>query len=95
MCSVPVVIPCYEPDERLTELLKELCRAGIRPIVLVNDGSSPEYDACFEEAFRIIRPSGGILLSHAVNQGKGRSLKDAFRYILQQMPGSRMHNRRF
>ena len=70
MCSVPVVIPCYEPDERLTELLKELCRAGIRPIVLVNDGSSPEYDACFEEAFRIIRPSGGILLSHAVNQGK-------------------------
>jgi glycosyltransferase involved in cell wall biosynthesis len=86
MYSVPVVIPCYEPDERLTELLEELCRAGIRPVILVNDGSGPEYDACFENALRIIRPSGGVLLSHAVNQGKGRSLKDAFRYILQQMP---------
>ena len=41
--AVPVIIPSLEPDERLPLLLGQMKEAGIENIVLVDDGSGPEY----------------------------------------------------
>lgn len=83
MSKISVVIPAYEPDERLIELLNALDQKDIGPIYIVNDGSGPQYDPVFEKATEIIEKSGGKLLRHEINRGKGRALKTAFSYILE------------
>lgn len=83
MCKVSVVIPAYEPDVRLLELLKALDLNKIGPVYVINDGSDSSYDSIFESASEIIEKSGGKLLVHEKNQGKGRALKTAFSYILE------------
>ena len=48
MKSSVILIPSYEPDELLINTIKELREADF-PILLVNDGSSEEYDRIFNE----------------------------------------------
>lgn len=48
----------------------------------INDGSGTEYDNIFELVAGIIIRLGGVVLKHDVNRGKGRALKIAFHYIL-------------
>lgn len=75
-----IIIPSYEPDEKLLKLLKNLTDLNIKRIILVNDGSSPKYDSFFN----IARDRYNcIVLTHPENKGKGRALKTAFKYILQ------------
>jgi len=83
---IPVVIPSYEPDERFPALLQALNTAGIGPVVVVDDGSGVEYQSFFEKAQELIKESGGVVLHHEVNRGKGRGLKTAFQYILENYP---------
>lgn len=78
---IPVVIPAYEPDDNLTRFCRDLHKSGFKNIIVVNDGSSTDYDALFHEAAEV---EGCTVLRHAVNQGKGRALKTAFNYILNQ-----------
>lgn len=80
---IPIVIPSYEPDEKLIRLLGELRDAGFANIVLVDDGSGPAYGHFFEEAEKVY---GCRVLQHAVNQGKGRALKTAFNFCLKEFP---------
>ena len=47
---VPIVIPSYEPDERLITLLNDFVREDMGPVIIVNDGSGTEYDEIFEKA---------------------------------------------
>lgn len=79
--EVPIIIPSYEPDEKLLKLLKELKEAGFQNIVLVDDGSGEAYARFFEQAQS---GYGCKVLRHAINQGKGRALKTAFNYCLQE-----------
>lgn len=80
---VPIVIPAYEPDEKLTRLLEHLKTEGFTQIVVVNDGSEgPGYRAIFEKA----QEMGCTVLHHAVNQGKGRALKTAFNHCILAYP---------
>lgn len=76
---IPLIIPCYEPDDRLISLLQALADNGFNNIVLVNDGSSSEYDHYFSDAQNIYNCT---ILNHVENLGKGRALKDAFNYCL-------------
>ena len=79
--TIPIIIPAYEPDARLLGLIDELNKSGIGPVIVVNDGSEgAEYKEIFEDASR----RGARLLTHAVNMGKGRALKDAFNYCLNE-----------
>lgn len=82
MNLVPIIIPAYEPDNRLIELLKKLDETNIGPILIVNDGSGSKYDCIFEKASRIINRLDGKILTHEINRGKGRALKTAFEYTL-------------
>jgi len=83
---VPIVIPSYEPDERLIALLHDLDAKEMGPVIIVNDGSSEEYDPIFREVESIITKRGGKYISYRPNRGKGRALKTAFSYISGNMP---------
>ena len=82
----PIVIPAYEPDERLLQLLETLRTADLAPVVIVDDGSGSKYKEIFERAQAYVQASGGAVLTHEVNRGKGRALKTAFGYILKEYP---------
>ena len=78
---IPIVIPAYEPDDKLIGLMDNLVSAGFSPIVVVNDGSDREtYGHIFDE----VKNRGAIVLEHEVNRGKGRALKTAFEYCLNE-----------
>ena len=83
---IPIVIPSYEPDERFPAILEDLKQAGMGPVVVVDDGSGEEYQDFFTKAEELVKPLGGVVLHHEVNKGKGRGLKTAFSYILENMP---------
>ncbi len=83
---VPIVIPSYEPDERLIALLHDLDEKKMGPVIIVNDGSSEEYDPVFAEAEAIISRLDGRFISYRPNRGKGRALKTAFEYISENFP---------
>lgn len=79
--DIPVIIPAYEPDEKLIVLLEDLKDSGIKNIVVVDDGSGASYGKLFERAGKI---DGCRVLHHSVNLGKGRALKTAFNYCLME-----------
>ncbi len=74
-----VVVPAYQPDEKLLELIRELRR--LRPfqlIIVVNDGSSPKL----RDLFARLQHSQVEVLHHSQNMGKGQALKTAFQHYL-------------
>lgn len=81
--KVPIIIPAYEPDEKMVALVENLKSAGFTEIVVVDDGSQGEG---YQELFRKVQSMGCVVLHHAVNQGKGRALKTAFNYCLYFYP---------
>ncbi len=82
---IPVIIPSYEPDNRLCELAKSLKDYPYGPVILVNDGSAESYDSFFEETLSYLGERC-VYLKHSENQGKGAALKTAFSYVLESMP---------
>ena len=79
----PVIIPAYQPGPELEPLVKALLSDGQTEVIIVDDGSSPDRAGIFS-ALRVIPRVH--LLSHAVNLGKGKSLKTAFEYFLTRFP---------
>ena len=80
--TIPVVVPAYEPDEKLIAMMDELVQANFAPGVVVDDGSGSDY----EHLFNAVKEKGAIVLPHAVNMGKGRALKTAFNFCLNEYP---------
>lgn len=78
--EIPVIIPSYEPDEKLITLLRALQEAGVRHVVVVDDGSGEAYEPLFAQAEAM---EHCVVLHHAVNLGKGRALKTAFNHCLR------------
>lgn len=81
--QVSIIIPSLSPDDKLLSLLGDLREAGFSHIVVVNDGSTADYNRYFTAARD---EYGCTVLTHAVNQGKGRALKTAFNYLLAECP---------
>ena len=73
------LIPAYEPDEKIKKLAYELTEKGF-DIVVVDDGSGPDYAELFEELSQ-----KATVLTHAVNRGKGAALKTGLSYINKYM----------
>ncbi|XEC94007.1 GtrA family protein [Paenibacillus tarimensis] len=74
---VTVLIPAYEPDQRLLSLISDLKAACSALIVLVDDGSGE----AFRDIFNSAREAGCTVLTHTTNLGKGRALKTGFSYL--------------
>ncbi|MDR7276274.1 bifunctional glycosyltransferase family 2/GtrA family protein [Catenuloplanes atrovinosus] len=75
-----ILIPAYEPDGKLTDLLVGL--AGY-DVVVVDDGSGPGYATVFAAA----RALGADVVTHDRNRGKGAALKTGFAHIRTYRPG--------
>lgn len=77
-----ILIPCLDPQLALVTLVKSL-REQIDPedeIIIVNDGSAPEYLPLFHEA----EACGCLILAHDVNRGKGAAIKTGLRHIYEE-----------
>ena len=81
--EVAVVIPAYNPDEKLLSLIDKLCEAQFQYIVILDDGSSFDCKNIFAA---LASCQNCRLLRHFVNLGKGRALKDAFNFVLNKYP---------
>ena len=78
-----VVIPAYEPDLSLLDLVDELNQYFESHRILIIDDGSKNKDIFL----KVIEKDNVHILTHNRNQGKGASLKTAFRYIFN-MGGS-------
>ncbi len=76
-----VLIPSLSPDEKLPAYVKELLAADFGLILVVDDGSAPEYQPIFSEIARWDRCT---VTHHPVNRGKGAALRTGFAYIKEQ-----------
>ena len=70
-----ILIPAYNPDEKLLALLPKL-KERFEHIVLVNDGSTTG-----KEVFEKAAPLVDTVLVHEKNRGKGAALKTGFAHI--------------
>lgn len=77
--KVTIVLPSLNPDEKLNKVVDGLLSAGFEDIVLVNDGSDEAHLGPFRQA---AAHKEVTLLTHEVNKGKGRALKTAFSYVV-------------
>ncbi|MFW6677999.1 GtrA family protein [Lacrimispora sp. AGF001] len=80
-----IIIPAYNPDDRLIALLKELSYKLEAVLLIVNDGSRIEAEEIFREA-----ESYGIVLQHDRNYGKGKAVKTALTFIRDQKVSGRI-----
>ena len=78
-----VMIPAYQPDSKLYDLVRTLKDTTDYPIIIVNDGSSPDKAALFDS----LTPFAKVL-THPVNRGKGAAIKTALRYIYDNYPAN-------
>lgn len=79
-----VIIPSLNPDEKLMQVVNSLIKTGFNDIIIVNDGSNKEHQTPFLEAGEL--PECTVLV-HEVNKGKGRALKTAFEFCLENRKG--------
>lgn len=80
MNKIVAVIPAYNPEFLLIDYINQLLEQGFDKLIIVNDGSKPECLPVFEQVKNIKECT---LLVHPENKGKGRALKTAFRYFLE------------
>lgn len=81
--GIAVLIPAWQPEPQLIELVTSLIAEGVSTVIVVDDGSDPRCRSIFDALETI--PSVH-LLQHAVNLGKGRSLKDGLNFVLTRLP---------
>ena len=73
-----VVIPAYNPDEKLIKTIQEIKAFKITEIIVVNDGSTKKSEIIFEKIKNEV-----TILTHTKNTGKGVAIKTALKYIKQ------------
>lgn len=81
--KIAAIIPVFEPDDRFVRLVEVLSLSPIDAVIVVNDGSGPEYDQSFELVKGIAKVH---FVNHAKNLGKGAALKSGFEYALSAFP---------
>ena len=83
IANLAVLIPVWQPDRCLTDLVLELVDSGFGAIILVNDGSSSSYQQVFDRLGEIPHVH---VLRHPTNLGKGRALKTGLAYFHRYFP---------
>lgn len=79
MSEITILIPAYRPSPRLIEILNDLSKHHSGSIVVVNDGSGADFDDVFSGCRSI---DNVVVLSNAINLGKGAALKYGINWIL-------------
>lgn len=83
-----ILIPAYNPDQKLIELFDRLISLNLKNFVVIDDGSQKSSKVIFDELQSLLQKHQipVHILSHAVNLGKGRALKTALNYISLTFP---------
>jgi len=79
-----LIIPVWQPDQALVELVKSLISGPFGRIVIVDDGSAPQAT---EHLGHLARPDQIVILHHQRNLGKGAALKTGLRWVSANLPG--------
>jgi putative flippase GtrA len=77
--DVAILVPAYRPGPSLVRLAEALAPADPAGIIVVDDGSGPDFNPIFAACERV---SGVQVLRHAVNLGKGAALKTGINHVL-------------
>lgn len=78
MDDIVIIIPAYKPERTIMmEFIKKV-KNKFTKIVVIDDGSGKEYTDFFKE----LQNNGIVVLKHYINFGKGRGIKTAFNYVL-------------
>ncbi len=77
-----ILIPTFNPDDALVELIVSLRLKTSMPILLVNDGSKPETAKIFAKS----QEAGAECITHDRNRGKGAALKTGLAYAYSTYP---------
>ena len=75
-----LLIPAYNPEQKIVTVVKGMPQGIFDQILVVNDGSSPEYSEIFDQLSMIRNVK---ILTHTSNNGKGAALKTGFSYVLK------------
>jgi len=78
-----VVIPAYQPEPVLCELVERLLAEDYPFVIVVDDGSSAEHARVFETLAALPRVH---VVRHFINLGKGDALKTGFNHALVHFP---------
>ena len=81
--NIAIVIPAYEPVTALIGIARELAALPVAGIVVIDDGSGPDYLGIFEQLSHLEKVQ---VIRHAVNLGKGAALKTGINYALVHFP---------
>lgn len=79
--EIVILIPAYKPDRVFNDICNSLCNNKVK-LVIVDDGSGNDYECLFRKL-----STECVVLTHALNRGKGAALKTGFDYILRNFPG--------
>ena len=80
------IIPAYNPDEHLVEVVRSIRKSSSHKIFVIDDGSDEIQQYVFQKLREEINDGSLILLRHAVNMGEGAALKTVFNHILVTFP---------
>ena len=76
MKNIAIIIPAYNPDINLIEIINNLISKNILNIIVINDGSKIENEKYFREI-----KNKCVILKNESNQGKGNSIKKGLSYL--------------
>ncbi|MBI4980537.1 glycosyltransferase family 2 protein [Candidatus Woesearchaeota archaeon] len=72
-----LVIPAFNEENKLKEVVSNLKRNGYARIVVVDDGSQ-------DNTYQLAQKENVIVLNHLINRGQGAALKTGIDYALEQ-----------
>ncbi len=78
--KVTAVIPTLNPNENILKVVSELKEADFGKIIVVNDGSNSDCNYIFQ---KLESEYGCVVLTHQKNFGKGKGIKTAMAYFLE------------
>ena len=76
--NLVILIPSFNPNQKLLTLVMELSQLKWNEIIIINDGSSNESLQFFDKLKNI---NNVRVITHAVNLGKGAALKTGIKYV--------------
>lgn len=81
--NLTIIIPSYNPDEKLVQVVEGLTTRGFHDIIVINDGSDEAHQKPFNKV-----ESRCTIIHHKENRGKGRAMKTAFAFCLENRKDS-------
>ena len=73
--QIPIIIPAYEPDEKMILLLEKLKQANLTEVIIVDDGSKDKTKEVAWEYVKRYNNSNIRVLVEYHNRGKGGAIR--------------------